>query len=167
MNAQRLTGAGVDEGTLRQFVYDEARIIDEKRWDEWYDLFAEDGRYWVPITRGQPDGINHTSLMHEDKLLLKVRIERLKSGRAISQFQPSYCQHVLQAPSIESADRVTGIYVTRTPFAYFEVRRDDQMVLAGTTTHELVVIEGALRIRMKKVELVNCDAALPSIQLFL
>ena len=28
MNAQRLTGAGVDEGTLRQFVYDEARIID-------------------------------------------------------------------------------------------------------------------------------------------
>ena len=65
---------------LARFVYDEARLIDERKFDEWYDLFTDDGIYWMPLTRGQPDGLNHTSLLHEDKLLLKVRIERLKSA---------------------------------------------------------------------------------------
>ena len=53
--------------------------------------------------RGQPDGENHTSLLYEDKLLLQVRIERLKNPHSFSQHQPSFCQHVLQAPQLESA----------------------------------------------------------------
>ena len=55
----------------------------------------------------------------------------------------------------------------RTPFMYLESRLDEQIVLAGATDASLTSVEGRLRIRLKKVELVNCDAALPSIQLFL
>lgn len=33
------------------FVYHEARLIDEKRFDEWYELFADDALYWMPLTR--------------------------------------------------------------------------------------------------------------------
>ena len=40
------------DGELAAFVYHEARLIDEKRFAEWYDLFAEDGLYWMPLTRG-------------------------------------------------------------------------------------------------------------------
>lgn len=29
-----------------RFVLQEARLLDEKRWDEWLELFAEDGVYW-------------------------------------------------------------------------------------------------------------------------
>ncbi|HEY6825098.1 MAG TPA: aromatic-ring-hydroxylating dioxygenase subunit beta, partial [Steroidobacteraceae bacterium] len=71
--------AAPDLATLTQFVYDEARLIDEKRFEEWYELFTDDGYYWMPLTRGQPDGENHTSLLYEDKLLLRVRIDRLKN----------------------------------------------------------------------------------------
>jgi hypothetical protein len=39
-------------------------------------------------------------------------------------------------------------------------------VLAGISRLHLVQLDGRLRIRLKKVELLNCDAALPSIQLF-
>ena len=78
------------------FVYQEARTIDEKRFDDWYEMFAEDGLYWMPLARNQPDGRSHNSLFHEDRLLLKVRIERLKSPRSYSQGVPSYCHHVLQ-----------------------------------------------------------------------
>ena len=53
----------------------------------------------------------------------------------------------------------------RTPFIYFETQLDQQLVLAGVSCHHLVRVEGALRMRLKKIELVNCDAALPSIQL--
>ena len=63
---------------LAEFIYREARLLDEKRFDAWYELFTDDARYWMPLTRGQPDGRTHTSLFYEDKLLLKVRIERLR-----------------------------------------------------------------------------------------
>ena len=152
------------EHDLVRFVYDEARLVDEKRFDEWYELFTDDAYYWMPLTRGQPDGENHTSLFYEDKLLLRVRIERLKNPHSFSQHQPSFCQHVLQAPQLESAG--ADAWVMRTPFTYVESQRDSQIALAGVGWLHLVRDEDRLRIRLKKVELVNCDAALPSIQLF-
>lgn len=150
---------------LADFVYQEARLLDEKRFEEWFDLFTEDARYWMPLTRGQPEGELHTSLLYEDKLLLKVRIQRLRHPNAFSQQQPSFCQHVLQQPAVEVADASGGRYVMRTPFFYFESQLDRQLILAGVMSHHLVSSEGKLRIRLKKVELVNCDAAFPSIQL--
>ena len=44
------------ERQLAHFVYREARLIDEKRFDEWYELFTDDALYWMPLTRGQPSG---------------------------------------------------------------------------------------------------------------
>jgi 3-phenylpropionate/cinnamic acid dioxygenase small subunit len=154
----------VSEHELVRFVYDEVRLVDEKRFDEWYELFTDDAYYWMPLTRGQPDGENHTSLFYEDKLLLRVRIERLKNPHSFSQHQPSFCRHVLQAPQVESA--AGDAWVMRTPFAYVESQRDTQILLAGVSWLHLVRLKDRLRIRLKKVELVNCDAALPSIQLF-
>ena len=34
---------------MAAFVVHEARLIDEGRYDEWLALFADDGRYWVPL----------------------------------------------------------------------------------------------------------------------
>jgi 3-phenylpropionate/cinnamic acid dioxygenase small subunit len=152
---------------LVEFVYREARLLDEKRFDEWYDLYADDARYWMPLTRGQPNGETHTSLFYEDKLLLKMRIERLRHPNAFSQQQPSFCQHVLQQPAVEEAQPEANRYVVRTPFMYVETQLDSQFLLAGVAYHHLTSIDGALRIVLKKIELVNCDAALSSIQLLL
>ena len=162
MNAE----ARPTDSALVDLVYHEARLIDEKRFDEWYELFTDDARYWIPLTRGQPNGDTYTSLSYEDKLLLKVRIERLRQPNAFSQAQPSFCQHILQHPSVESASAETNLYVMRTPFLYVETQLDEQLVLAGTCCHHLTRMNGLLRIRLKKVELVNCEAAFPSIQLF-
>lgn len=147
------------------FVYHEARLIDEKRFDEWYELFTDDALYWMPLTREQPIGEAHTSLFYEDKLLLKVRIERLRHPNAFSQQQPSFCQHVLQQPAIiESA---AGRCILRTPFIYVEAQLDQQFILAGTVYHHLQGAAGGWKIQMKKIELLNREAALPSIQLLL
>ncbi len=148
-----------------EFVYREARILDEKRYDEWLELFTADAFYWMPLTRGQQDPELETSLFYEDALLRKVRIERLKRPRAFSQNPPSYCIHVLQRPEVES--QADGVTLVRTPFAYFESQLDTQVALAGVAWHHVVSTPDGLRMKHKKVELLNCDAALPSIQLFL
>ena len=41
-----------------------------------------------------------------------------------------------------------------------EYRRDQQRLFGGTYLHELVVQAGEMRIAAKRVNLVNCDAAL-------
>ena len=146
-----------------QFVIHEARLLDEKRFDEWYELFAEDGHYWVPAAPNQPDPLNHNSLAYEDRLLLKLRIERLKQPTAYSQKPASRCHHLLQMPEIEKSKK--DEFVTRTNFIYTETRGDESQRYAAVAWHTLV--GNPLRIRLKRVDIVNCDAALPSIQLFL
>jgi 3-phenylpropionate/cinnamic acid dioxygenase small subunit len=158
--------ADPDDETLIEFVYHEARLIDEKRFDEWYDLYADDCRYWMPLMRGQPGGADHTSLFDEDKLLLKIRVERLRNPKSYSQAYPSWCQHVLQAPRIESRDAGSGRAILRTPFVYLEYQQDHQEIYAGVAWHHLVRRGDNIAIAIKKIELLNCEAALPSMQLF-
>lgn len=156
----------VDEARLVRFVCRETRLIDEKRFDEWIALFTDDGHYWVPLAPGQTDPILHTSLAYEDALLLKLRVERLKSPRAFSQQPESRGHHLLQQPEVERLDPAANEYVTRTQFLYTETRGDAWQQYAGTVFHTLTLVDGRLRIRLKRVDLLNCDAALPSIQLF-
>ena len=152
---------------LRALVYREAQLIDEGKLDAWYNLFTDDALYWMPLRRDQREEDVYNALFFEDKLMLKVRIERLRHPQAFSQAPPSHCQHVLQRPQITEFDADAGRFATRTPFVYVESQLDDQFVLAGVAHHELVTAGGrALRIRRKRIELLNRAAALPSIQLF-
>jgi len=152
---------------LIDFVVAEARLLDEGRFDDWLQLFTEDGRYWMPLTPGQTDARLQASLMFEDTMLLKVRIERLKGARTFSQQPASRCHHLLQTPTVESRDDAAGLFTTRTAFHFVETRRDEQTLYAGWATHTLKTVDQALRMQMKRVDLVNCDAAFGNMQLFM
>jgi len=152
------------EPDLVRFVLHEARLLDECRYDAWFELFAADGVYWVPLTPDQPDGINHASLAYEDRMLLRIRIERLKR-RPPSQRPPSRGHHLLQTPTLEGT--ADAAQVMRTSLHYTEARGDEQQFYVGTAIHHLVDDGGQIRIRLKRVDLINADAALPAIQLFI
>lgn len=157
----------VSDQEIARFIRFEARLLDEKRFDEWYELFTDDAHYWVPAVHGQTDPLKQNSLAYEDKLLLKLRVERLKSPLAYSQKPASRSLHVLQEPEVEKRDDAKGEFLTRTPFIYTETKADESQRYAATAWHTTVSIEGKLRIKLKRVDILNCDAALPSIQLFL
>jgi 3-phenylpropionate/cinnamic acid dioxygenase small subunit len=36
---------------IEDFLYREADLLDERRYDEWLALLAEDVRYWMPMRR--------------------------------------------------------------------------------------------------------------------
>lgn len=151
------------DADLANFVYREARLLDTKQYAAWYDLFAEDGRYWVPMAPDQTDTIGRQSIVVEDKLMLRVRVERLASPKAYAQLPAVLCQHVLQAPSVEEADHAANAYRTRTPFLYTEYRHGEQLTLTGVATHRLRVAGAALAIVEKRVDLLNAGGALPGI----
>lgn len=155
------------ERDIVDFVYREAELLDERRFEEWLDLFADEGHYWIPLRADQPDPLNHVSLMYEDKLLLKARIERLAGPRTFSQQPESRSQHVLQRPSITAMDAVNREFATRTRYVYIEVRAEAQLVFACTASHRLALAGDRLKIVEKRIDILNADAPLPMVQLFL
>ena len=159
--------APVSRQDLIDFVVSESRLLDAKRFEQWNALFTDDAFYWVPLIPDQEDGLNHTSHMYEDKLLRELRIERLKSPRAFSQQPPSRCHHLLQMPTVETFDEPGNHFVLRTEFHYTESQGDELQFYVGTFIHHLTRVDGALRMTLKRVNLLNCDAALPAVQLFI
>lgn len=151
------------QSDLANLVYREARLLDTRQYDAWFALFAEDARYWVPFAPDQTDPVGQQSIIVEDRLLLRIRVERLKSPKAYSQQPAVLCQHVLQAPAVEEADHAANRYRTRTPFFYTEFRHDEQLTLTGTATHTLRAEGGKLLIVEKRVDLLNARGPLPGI----
>lgn len=152
---------------LIDFVVREARLIDQQRFDEWLDMYADDAFYWMPLEWNQTDPRLTCSLMYEDKLLLSIRVERLKGARTFSQKPKSRCHHVLQTPQVDSRDIAANSYVTWTAMHYVETRLEEQTLYAAWATHHLSVENGKLKIKLKRVDLINCDAAFGNIQLFM
>ena len=39
---------------IEQFLYREAELLDERRYEEWLELFTEDAHYFMPMRRNVP-----------------------------------------------------------------------------------------------------------------
>jgi len=153
------------DSRLRQFVYDENRLLDERRFDEWFELFAEEGVYWVPARAGQTDKEGEPSIALEGRLLLKLRVDRLKHERAHSLHPQVRSMHVVQRPRVEEPEG--GLDAVSCNLVYFEYQGGSQLVLGAQVRYLLREAEGRLLIVEKRVQLLDCDAYLPAIQLFI
>ncbi len=151
---------------LEQFLYLEARLLDEQRWDEWNDLFVEDGEYWVPATHGQPDPLRHMSIMHEKSLLRAVRLKRYSHPNAMSLQPRPRTAHLISNVMLDDFDEAGKTVSTNARFIMLEYRRDSQFTYGGAVSHDLLVTGEGFRIQRKKVELANCEGALSSIQVY-
>jgi len=151
---------------LEQFLFLEARLLDEKRWDEWEALFVEDGEYWVPATRDQPDPVNHVSIMYEKSLLRAVRLKRYRHPNAMSLQPVPYSVHTISNVMLDSVDDDSGVCETNARFIVLEYRRNLTNTYGGAVSHTLEPHEGSFKIRRKKVELVNCDGVQDNIQIY-
>ncbi len=150
---------------LIDFIYDEVRLLDDGKFSDWLNLWEPDGVYWMPLDYAQTDEKLVTSLLHEDMFMLRLRVERLNGERTFSQKPKSRCHHLIQRPNVDLLDIENGRFKTVTAMHYVETRLDEQFLLAVTAEHDLVLRDGAIKIKRKKVVLLNSDAAFRNIQL--
>ena len=159
--------ADVQSGQLalrecEQFLVHEARLLDEGRFDEWLALFTPDAWYWVPSEPGQASPRDTVSLIYDDRQLLETRVRRLASPRIYSQEPRSRTSRIVANVTIEETDE-SGTTV-RSKCQWLEYRREAQRIFGGTCFHRLVRTAGTeIRIAWKRVDLINCDAALEGI----
>jgi benzoate/toluate 1,2-dioxygenase beta subunit len=152
---------------VEQFLYHEARLLDEKRWDDWLALFTVDGMYWVPLIHAQTDPLHHASLFYEDAMLRQMRAKRLQEDRVFSQQPPGHTVRLIGNTTVERVDENGVLIVARSNLNLLEWRKSEQRVLGGQQTHELERHENTFKIRLKRVDLVNCNAPQEALQFFI
>lgn len=142
---------------IEQLLYRQSEYLDRKAWQDYIDLFADDGLYWMPVTPEQTDWESSPSIFAEDRSMMEVRMGRVSHPAAWSQAPMWGTSHVIGNVVIESQSR--DAWIVRSRFHMMELRRDDVRHFAGTYRHTLVRDAGGqLRIKLQRVDMVNAQA---------
>ena len=146
-----------EQHAIEQFLYRQAELLDTKQWQEWIDLFADDGIYWMPPDASYKTWDGQPAIFAEDKNLMTVRMNRVLHPDAWSQRPLWETNHVVSNVKIEKAKN--GTLVAKSRFHMMELRRDAIRHFGGSYRHKLVRDRaGALRIKLQRVDLFNGQA---------
>ncbi len=150
-------------GEAEDLLYQEARLLDERRFEAWLELYAEDAVYWMPARWGQDSITDEVSLFHDDRMTLATRIGRLLHPRAHAQLPPSRTVHCIT--NVRLAGEADGLQRVQSCCLFHEFRAPDRTVLAALVEHRLRRIGGRWLIAWKRVDLLECDQPHRSLQI--
>ena len=156
-----------DIQTIEQFLYEEASLLDNPDLKSWMDLFAEDGSYWMPANYDQQDPELMLSHIYEDRVLMEVRYRNFIHPRAASKECPIRSSHIISNVRLNDCNEETGECTVTSNFHALVYYLDKQTSFAGTYTHKLISMGESYRIKQKRVDLINCEAAHSSIVIYL
>lgn len=155
---------------VEAFLVHEARLLDERRFEEWTDLFTEDGYYWAPARPDQPDPWSEVSLMFDDREIMQNRIRRLRHPKVYAQLPASRAVRQVSSITIDECDAATRELTVRSVFFMFEHRptvpEPIERIFAGHYFHRLRRSGEGFHIAWKKAVLANCDRAFEPLFLY-
>jgi len=144
------------------FLFHEAQLLDERRFEAWLRLFAATGIYWLPMREGATPNAA-TSLIYDEPLRREERVHRLLKTPAQAQMPPSRTQHGISNVRVED-DPDDGVRVYSNQVVhelrradYQQAARGEQRALVGRCEHHLRIENGSWRIALKKVVLLDRD----------
>ena len=138
---------------VQAFLFHEARLLDERRFGEWLELYAADAEYWVPYSPEQTSPKDHVSLFYETVTLLRMRVDRLENELSPLDAPKSRVNHYLSNVTVEEGPELTA----RAYLLYCEYRREEQRWFAGRASWRLRPEGKTFRIAAKRVDLLNAD----------
>ena len=142
---------------VQQFLYCEARLLDQGRFAEWLDLFTEDAIYWIPATPGQTDPLNVPSIIYDNKDLLSMRVRRLSDPRTYQTMAPPRSTRIIGNIILDAEpDHSDTLQVYSTAFVH-ECREEVRRLFSAQCRHVLRDTPAGLKIASKRIDLVDCD----------
>jgi 3-phenylpropionate/cinnamic acid dioxygenase small subunit len=151
---------------IEEFLYREADLLDERRYEEWLDLFTDDAHYWMPMRRNVPreeperEFTRHGSDVNwfdEGKDTLTRRVRQILTGVHWAEEPPSRICHVVSNVQImgtpldgSSPSEVTA----KSRFLVYRNRVETETdFLVGKREDVLRRVEGRWRIARRKIVL--------------
>lgn len=146
---------------IEQFLYTEARLLDQQRYEDWLALYTEDATYWVPLEQGQSDALETSSIIRDDKTLLELRVRQARHPRAIARQPLARTVHQVGNVMVV-AEEVSEVDVAST-LQVVEYRGARQRLWGATVLHRLRRAPGGWMIARKRVDLINSEGELDGI----
>ena len=141
---------------VERWLYDEAELLDDKRFDEWLDRLAEDIAYLVPIRSNRPPR-DRTPLpaeqslhIEDDKTGLRVRVKRLNTGMAWAEDPPTKTRHLITNVRIDVPAAPNELHVKSNFFIYIARPNVEQASFAGERHDVLRVLESTQRFALAR-----------------
>ena len=111
-----------------QFLAYEAKLLDERRFEEWLDLMDDEIVYEVPGRIAKTRFADETSpgalRICDDKKMLQIRVNRLNCGHCWSESPPSRTLRVVGSVMVNATDEPTVLAVESALIIYRQ-RGDD------------------------------------------
>jgi 3-phenylpropionate/cinnamic acid dioxygenase small subunit len=153
-----MIAAGSLAAEAYELLAEEAHLLDDRDYDAWLALFAEECLYWMPVDPEVQDGTMSLNVFYDDRPAMEDRVARLSSGSAYTEEPISYTARSFSALQVAAGGEGGGCAV-RSNFMLVAYRSGQQRVLGGRCLHRLVRPDGGgLRIAEKRVTLLGSDA---------
>ena len=156
---------------IEQFLYREARLLDERRLHEWLELLTDDIQYWMagrtnryPKTskaisildpgRYVEDDLtrdNEVALLDEDKRSLVQRVARLDTGMAWAEDPPSRTRHLIANIEVEPGDGAQEVRAYSNFVVYRSRAETEQDFYVGARRDVLRRVGGAWKLARRRV----------------
>ena len=143
---------------VERFVYREARLLDERRFNEWLELFTEDARYWMPVRMdksskapGEFSAEGELAFFDETKETLRMRVKKLETGMAWAEEPPSRTRHLITNVEIDLGDAESEFKALSNFMLYRTRLENKQDILVGRREDLLRRENGAWKIARRKI----------------
>jgi 3-phenylpropionate/cinnamic acid dioxygenase small subunit len=163
-----------DEALIReveQFLYREARLLDDRRFHDWLGLFTDDVHYWMtarinryprssksiaildPERYSEQDIIDDLGLFDEDIRTLTARVARLDTGMAWAEDPPSRTRHLISNIEVIQDDAGSAVTVHCNFIVYRSRGETEQDFYVGGREDRLRRVDGAWKIARRRMVL--------------
>ncbi len=154
-----------------QFLFAEARLLDQRRYEQWRQLFGEDGLYWVPVNDTDADPQINCSIIYASGEQLDDRLMRAGSSYFWANQPPLKSVHTITNVTVQGVDEdQPTILANQVIYLYREndQRRDvPQDVLPATSEYRLTEHGDGWQITLKKLTFLQADGYLPLLPAFI
>ena len=144
---------------VEDFLYQEAELLDERRYEEWLELFTEDASYFMPMRRNVPadelereftrEGLD-VNWFDEGKDTLTRRVKQIRTGVHWAEQPPSRICHMVSNVQILHASPAEVAVKSR--FLLYRNRVETETdFLVGKREDLLRRVSGDWRIARRKI----------------
>ncbi|MFJ7509469.1 aromatic-ring-hydroxylating dioxygenase subunit beta [Peribacillus simplex] len=133
---------------FEQWLYDEAQLLDDIEFDDWFDLMHPSLRYQMPVRVNKegverPDYSTDMFTFNDDIELLRLRVDRLKTDYAWAEIPPSrtrrFVSNVRVKEYVEGEKAVVKSYLLIYRSRSTDIQHD---LISGERNDEFIFEEG-------------------------
>lgn len=143
------------------FINLEADLLDHKSYEEWLQMWTDDGVYIVPVNTQETDFENTVNFAYDDAEMRRLRVARLLGGESISSVAlDKTVRSVSRFRLLEESESMVKV---RCAMILTEVRTGNLLTYPGDVEYVLLKHAEGLKIQKKVVRLLHAASRLTTV----